>query len=90
MENLLVFMYGLDRNYGVVCSHCLRKQQASNLTMMYEAAKLRRDHPQIEGVYAIKDCEDMRDAYKDARRTDSMEDKVIFKVLLETVGYCLI
>ena len=89
IDRNLVYMFGLDRDYDVQRSICFPKKQASNLTMIYEAAKLRKDYPQIEYVYSIENSFDLYEARRCARQTHSMEDRVILKVLLEQGGICI-
>jgi hypothetical protein len=89
IDRNLVYVFGLDSNYDIVQSICFQKEQASNLTMIHEAAMLRMKNPKVEYVYSIRNSFDLYDACCCARRTHSMEDRIVLKVLLDQCGICI-
>lgn len=81
-----IYLYGLDENYNVVwytkvCNTFLKVEN-----LIDSAIRLKQRNLAIRTVFAIDECDDMKEAYRDAMRRGWMEDRVVFKVLLEQRG----
>lgn len=83
-------LYGLDEDYRIVRYASVLRELLTSTRLMIEAISLRDTFGGIESVYAVEDCEDVREACHDSLKNHSMEDRVIFKCLLDSDGIKLI
>jgi hypothetical protein len=88
--NLPVCLYGLDPDYRMVRYWNVRERHPRIGDLRSIAKTMQEDFPDILKVFAVDVSKDVYDACRDARRTNLLEDRVVFKVLLETEGIQLI
>ena len=85
-----VYLYGLASDYRVVRYSKIEQEYLTISRLNMDAEMLRYNNPGVATVYAIDNCYDVYDACRTAMRTGLMEDRVLFKVLLEKNGRRLI
>lgn len=84
-----VWVYGLNDRYSVVCSRRINGVCMSDPRLHHEAVWLKMNNPRIDKIYAATNDDDVCDAYLASRRSRTIEDRIVFKILLEEVGVCL-
>lgn len=89
-QDQTICVFGLDAEYGVVCSRRFYGESLRDPRLLHEANWLRNNNCRINKIYSAKETEDVYDAYKASCRSHTMEDRIVFKVLLEQKGLCLV
>lgn len=89
-----LFIYGIggaDDNYRVVAYQYIKVNESSDITRDAHAVArwLRYRNPSIKYAYGISDSADLARMYKKARKTNSVEDNVCFKLMLEDTGFII-
>ena len=89
--NRRVFVYGIggaDDNYRIVAYQYVKTESSSDIIHDCRSAAmwLRYRNPSIKYAYAIGESADLARMYKKARKTNSVEDNVCFKLMLEETG----
>lgn len=80
------YLYGLDREYRIVRYHYIERELLSIKEIKICADLLKRYYPNIAFVYAVDNCYEI---YQDCVKTmkiRSVENCVMFKILLEERG----
>jgi hypothetical protein len=88
-QDQTICVFGLNAEYGIVCSRRYYGECLTDRRLVHEANWLRHNNGRIDKIYAIEESEDVYDAYKASCRSHTMEDRIVFKVLLEQQGLCL-
>lgn len=89
--NRRIFIYGIggaDDNYRIVAYQYIKANESYNIIRDCHAVAewLRYRNPSIKYTYAIDEGADLARMYKQARKTNSVEDNVCFKLMLEETG----
>ena len=92
--NRRLFIYGIggaDDNYRIVAYQYIKVDESYDITRDSHsiAAWLRYRNPTIKYTYAITESADLAQMYKKARKTNSVEDNVCFKLMLEETGFII-
>lgn len=92
--NRRLFIYGIggaDDNYRIVAYRFIKVNESYDITSDSHsiAAWLRYMNPTIKYAYAIMESADVAQMYKKARKTNSVEDNVCFKLMLEETGFII-
>ena len=85
------FIYGIggaDDNYRIVAYQYIKTNESYDIIRdCHSVAEwLRYRNPSIKHAYAIGESADLARMYKKARKTNSVEDNVCFKLMLEETG----
>lgn len=86
-----IFIYGIggvDDNYRIVAYQYIKTNESYDIIRdAHSVAEwLRYRNPSIKHAYAIGESADLARMYKKARKTNSVEDNVCFKLMLEDTG----
>lgn len=86
-----IFIYGIggaNDNYRVVAYQYIKTNESYDIVRDCHAVArwLRYRNPSIKYAYAIGEGADLARMYKKARKTNSVEDNVCFKLMLEETG----
>lgn len=86
-----IFVYGIggaDDNYRIVAYQYIKTNTSYDVIHDCRtiAEWLRYRNPTIKYTYAIGESADLARMYKKARKTNSVEDNVCFKLMLEDTG----
>ena len=86
-----IFIYGIggaDDNYRIVAYQYIKTNESYDIIRdCHSVAEwLRYRNPSIKHAYAIGESADLARMYKKARKTNSVEDNVCFKLMLEETG----
>lgn len=81
-----VFLYGLDEEYRVIHYTYVDCAQLRLRDIMFQASMLKENHPNIKLIYAADNSYTVYRACQDAMRKASVEDRVLFKTVLEAEG----
>ena len=89
--NRRVFIYGIggaDDNYRIVAYQYIKTGESYDIIHDCRAVAewLRYRNPSIKHTYAIGESADLARMYMKARKTNSVEDNVCFKLMLEETG----
>ena len=89
--NRRIFIYGIggaEDNYRIVAYQYIKANESSDFVHDCHAVArwLRYRNPAIKYAYAIGESADIARMYKNARKTNSVEDNVCFKLMLEETG----
>ena len=92
--NRRLFIYGIggaDDNYRIVSYQFIEISRSYDISKDSHAiaAWLRYRNPTIKYAYAIVESADIAQMYKKARKTNSVEDNVCFKLMLEETGFII-
>lgn len=85
-----IYLYGLDEEYNIVRFSRVRNCRLKVDELMAEAIELRYNYQPIRSVYAVDEDPDVNDAFKDVFKRGWVEDRVVFKVLVEKKGIRII
>lgn len=85
-----IYLYGLDEEYNIVRFSRVRNCRLKVDELMAEAIELRYNYQSIRSVYAVDEDPDVEDAFKDVFKRGWVEDRVVFKVLVEKKGIRII
>lgn len=80
------FLYGLDNEYHVVRYHYIAHDILSISEMRICADLLKRYYPNITSVYAVDNCFEIYQEYRNLMKKRSVENRVMFKMMLEERG----
>lgn len=88
------FVYGIggaDDNYRIVAYQFIKTNESYDITRdAHSVAEwLRYRNPSVKYAYGITESADVARMYKKARKTNSVEDNVCFKLMLEETGFII-
>jgi hypothetical protein len=81
-----VYIYGLDKEYRVIAYCYICKHYLDIRGIKQHAYRMLNEHPSIERVFAIDNGYDVYQACVDSIKTKTMEDRILFKMLLDADG----
>lgn len=85
-----IFVYGLcgtEDNYRIADTVILSDLDVNSIDKLkLLAAYMVNRNPSIKHVYACRYDETIKDCYKESRRHNLVEDRVVFKTMLEKYG----
>lgn len=89
-----IFVYGIggaDDNYRIVAYQYIKVNESYDISRdCHSVARwLRYRNPTIKYTYAIGESADLARMYQKARKTNSVEDNVCFKLMLEETGFII-
>ena len=89
-----LFVYGIggaEDNYRIVAYQYIKINTSFDISHDSHAIAewLRYRNPSIKHTYAIMESADIARMYKKARKTNSVEDNVCFKLMLEETGFII-
>lgn len=87
---LPVCLYGLDPEYRVVRYWNIKDKYPSMGALEVIAEAMQKSRLNILSVFAVDVSKDVYEAARDSMRTNTVEDRVVFKILLEETGIQLI
>ena len=81
-----VFLYGLDQIYRIVHYTVIPVGGVSIGRLFMAASWLRRSYPGIRHVFAVDNSPSIYDAYRKTIKQNTIDEYVLFKILLEQLG----
>lgn len=89
--NRRIFVYGIggaEDNYRIVAYQYIKTNESYDIVRDCHSVAmwLRYRNPTIKRAYAIGESAELAQMYKKARKTNSVEDNVCFKLMLEETG----
>lgn len=93
--NRRIFIYGIggaNDNYRIVAYQYIKTNESYDIVRDCRAVAewLRYRNPSIKYTYAIGESAELANMYKKARKTNSVEDNVCFKLMLEETGLIIL
>ena len=90
-----IFIYGIGGaydNYRIVAYQYIKTNESYDIVRDCRAVAewLRYRNPTIKYTYAIGESAELANMYKKARKTNSVEDNVCFKLMLEETGLVIL
>jgi len=90
IESNRVYLYALDAEYFVMGHNYVPQERATFKQLKFQALCLKGSCQGIVAVYAVNNSYDVHDAYKESRISATVENRVVFKCLLDTDGIRLV
>jgi hypothetical protein len=81
-----IFLYGLDKEYRVVRYTHISNEHLKLKDLMFAALMLKHNYPNIELVYAADASYTTYRACQDSIKKGSVEERVLFKTVLDVEG----
>ena len=78
-----VYLYGLDDEYHVIRYAYIPNDEVTIGELKSQALILNFEFPNITSVWAVDNDYEIYLACRDSMKTNLMEDRVIFKIMLE-------
>lgn len=93
--NRRIFIYGIggaNDNYRIVAYQYIKTNESYDIVRDCRAVAewLRYRNPSIKYTYAIGESAELANMYKKAMKTNSVEDNVCFKLMLEETGLIIL
>ena len=93
--NRRIFIYGIggaNDNYRIVAYQYIKTNESYDIVRDCRAVAewLKYRNPSIKYTYAIGESAELANMYKKARKTNSVEDNVCFKLMLEETGLIIL
>lgn len=85
-----VYLYGLDEEYRLVRYTSITDEYLTISNIQFSAKDLKTRYPSIVMVFAVDNKYGVYRAYKDLSLDNSVENRVLFKIELETNGIRII
>ena len=80
------FLYALDKEYNILRYGNVSRVWLSIPELINRAKSLKYECPDAIGIYAIENSYDLYELCKRVQKRHLVEDRVVFKDLLETEG----
>lgn len=81
-----VYLYGLDNEYHIVRYHYIKPQFVSINEIMTCASRMKRYYPNIRMIFAVDNSFEICQECHNSMKTRSVENRVMFKMMLEERG----
>lgn len=81
-----VYLYGLDDEYRVIRYAYIPNDEVTIWELKFQASILNLEFPNITSVWAVDNDYEIYLACRDSMKTNLVEDRVVFKIMLEQYG----
>ena len=93
--NRRIFIYGIggaNDNYRIVAYQYIKTNESYDIVRDCRSVAewMRYRNPSIKYTYAIGESAELANMYKKARKTNTVEDNVCFKLMLEETGLIIL